>query len=252
MIEAAHVPSLPLHWQDAVISRIAENTPRIKNFFFTLPEPFALHAGQHVDIRLTAADGYRAERSYSIASAPEDTEELELAIEKVDNGEVSSFFHDVAMVGDRIELRGPIGGYFVWNVGAGGPLFLVGGGSGTVPLVSMLRHRRAQQSSVPILLLISARTWDDVPFRDELLDYAMDDPVFELVLAITREPARRPGDYARRIDGTIIREVLTKLSASPKGVFICGTNGFVNAAADGAVAVGIPSTIIHTERYGGL
>jgi ferredoxin-NADP reductase len=252
VIEATRVPPLALRWQDAVISRIVENTPRIKNFFFTLPQGFALQPGQHVDIRLTAADGYRAERSYSIASAPEDGRELELAIEKVDNGVVSSFFHDVAMVGDTIELRGPIGGYFVWNVADGGPLLLVGGGSGTVPLVSMLRHRRAQKSSVPTLLLVSARTWDNVPFRDELLQYAMDDPAFEVVLAITREPPRRPGDYTRRIDGTIIREVLTKLPASPKSMFICGTNAFVNAAADGAVAATLPSAIIHTERYGGL
>jgi ferredoxin-NADP reductase len=241
-----------LRWQDAVIGRIVETTPRIKSFFFTLPKPFAFQAGQHVDIRLTAADGYRAERSYSIASAPEDTGELELAIERIDDGEVSSYFHDVAMAGDTIELRGPIGGYFVWDVADGGPLLLVGGGSGTVPLMSRLRHRRAKASAVPTLLLVSARTWTDIPFRDELLQYATDDPTFKLIFAITREPARRAGDYMRRVDGAIIGELLTQLPAPPKSAFICGTNGFVNAAADGAVDAGVRSALIHTERYGGI
>jgi ferredoxin-NADP reductase len=252
VIDASRVTSVPLRWQNAVITRIVEDTPRIKSFFFRLPLPFAFRAGQHVDVRLTAADGYRAERSYSIASAPEAGGELELAIEQVDDGEVSSFFHEVAMVGDAIELRGPIGGYFVWDVADGGPLLLVGGGSGTVPLMSMLRHRRAHQSTVATLLLVSARTWADIPFRDELLQYAMDDPSFKLVLAITREPARRPGDYMRRIDDTVVREILTQLPSAPKAIFICGTNAFVNAAADGAVAAGALSGLIHTERYGGL
>jgi ferredoxin-NADP reductase len=252
VIDKPRAAPVPVRWQDAVITRIVDRTPRIKSFFLLLSHPFALRAGQHVDIRLTASDGYRAERSYSVASAPEDSGELELAIEKVDQGEVSSFFHDIAMVGDTIELRGPIGGYFVWHVTDGGPLFLVGGGSGTVPLVSMLRHRRANKSTVPTLLLVSARTWADVPFRDELLQYAMDDPSFGLVFAITREPARRPGDYMRRIDGTVVGELIARLPEAPKAAFVCGTNAFVNAAADGAVAAGIPAALIHTERYGGL
>lgn len=252
VIEGLPTVPAPLRWQDAVISRIDENTPRIKNLFFELSSPFTLRAGQHVDVRLTAPEGYRAERSYSIASAPEDVGELELAIERITDGEVSSFFHDVAMVGDTIELRGPIGGYFIWDVADGGPLFLVGGGSGTVPLMSMLRHRRAKHSNIPTLLLVSARTWADIPFRDELLQYAVEDPTFKMVFAITREPSRRPGDYMRRVDGTIIGEVLAQLPASPKAMFICGTNAFVNAAADGAVAAGMAAALIHTERYGGL
>jgi ferredoxin-NADP reductase len=116
----------------------------------------------------------------------------------------------------------------------------------------MLRHRRAKKSIVPTMLLVSARTWADIPFRDELLQYAMDDATFKIAFAITREPARRPGDYMRRIDGTIIRELLTRLPAAPNAMFICGTNAFVNAAADGAVAAGIAAALIHTERYGGL
>jgi ferredoxin-NADP reductase len=252
VIEKPRVAPGAVRWQLAVVSKIVEITPRIKSFFFTLSRPFAFRAGQHVDIRLTAAGGYRAERSYSIASAPEHADDLELAIEKVSEGEVSSFFHDVARVGDTIELRGPIGGYFVWDVADRGPLFLLGGGSGIVPLMSMLRHRRAKKSMVPTLLLVSSRTWTDVPFRDELLQYAMDDPSFKLVFAITREPARRPGDYMRRIDSDVVREILGKLPESPRAVFICGANAFVNAGADGAVAAGIPAALIRTERYGGL
>ena len=142
-----------LRWQQAKITAIVPQTPRIKSFYFELARPFAFRAGQHVDVRLTAPDGYQAERSYSIASAPEMQSRLELAIERLDDGEVSPFFHDVAAVGDDIELRGPIGGHFVWEVADGGPLLLLGGGSGVVPLMSMIRHRASQNSRVPTLLL---------------------------------------------------------------------------------------------------
>jgi hypothetical protein len=135
-----------LNWQQATIVGIASDTPRVKSFLFTTPAPLAFRAGQHVDVRLTAPDGYQAERSYSIASAPERTDGIELAIERLDDGEVSPFFHEVAEIGDAIELRGPIGGHFVWSVEDGGPLLLLGGGSGVVPLMSMLRHRAARGS----------------------------------------------------------------------------------------------------------
>ena len=158
-----------LNWQEATIVGIASDTPRVKSFLFATPAPIAFRAGQHVDVRLTAPDGYQAERSYSIASAPERTDGIELAIERLDDGEVSPFFHEVAEIGDAIELRGPIGGHFVWSVEDGGPLLLLGGGSGVVPLMSMLRHRAARGSDVPALLLFSARTWEDVIFRDELI-----------------------------------------------------------------------------------
>jgi len=130
-----------LRWQEATINAVTPDTPRVKRFLLAPSAPFPFRAGQHVDVRLTAPDGYRAERSYSIASAPEDTARIELAIERLDDGEVSPFFHDVAEIGDAIELRGPIGGHFVWDVNDGGPLLLLGGGSGVVPLMSMLRHR---------------------------------------------------------------------------------------------------------------
>ena len=162
------LPTSTIRWQPATITKIVHNTPRVSSFWFRPSEPFAFKAGQHVDIRLTAPDGYRAQRSYSIGSAPEDSPEVELTIERLDDGEVSPFFHDVAEVGDDIELRGPIGGHFVWEVADGGPLLLLGGGSGVVPLMSMIRDRASRHSRVPMVLLFSARTFGDVLFRDEL------------------------------------------------------------------------------------
>jgi len=243
--------SRALHWQQATITAIVPQTPRVKSFFFAPSHPFSFRAGQHVDVRLTAPDGYSTERSYSIASAPEMKDSIELAIERLDDGEVSPFFHEVAVVGDEIELRGPIGGHFVWDLADGGPLLLLGGGSGVVPLMSMIRHRAAQGSTIPVLLFYSARSWDEVIFRDELM--ALDDRQdgFELVFALTRERARRERDYERRLDTAVLTEVLPRLPQAPKHVFVCGSNAFVEAAADGAIATGIPRGIIRTERYGG-
>ncbi len=240
-----------LHWQDATIAAIASDTPRVKSFLFTPAAPIPFRAGQHVDVRLTAPDGYQVERSYSIASAPEQTDGIELAIERLDDGEVSPFFHDVAEVGDAIELRGPIGGHFVWEVADGGPLLLLGGGSGVVPLMSMLRHRAAQDSKVPALLLFSARTFDDVIFRDELIAMHERNDGFKLALALTREEPRRPEDFGQRVDPAMVAELVTRLPAPPRHVFICGGNPFVEAASQGAIAAFIAPTMIRTERYGG-
>lgn len=243
--QAARIP-----WQSATISRIEHNTPRVSSFWFRPGQPFAFKAGQHVDIRLTAPDGYRAQRSYSIASAPETHEEIELTIERLDDGEVSPFFHEVAQIGDEIELRGPLGGHFNWSVEEGGPLLLVGGGSGVVPLVSMLRHRRAQGAKIPALLFYSARIWNEVIFRDELL--AMHDARdgFELAFSITREAPQRPVDFSRRLDMPIIAELLRRLPANPAIAFVCGSNPFVEAAAQGLIDAGMPATLIKTERFG--
>jgi ferredoxin-NADP reductase len=240
-----------LRWQEAAIIRIALLSPRVMSFSFAPSLPFQFRAGQHVDIRLTAPDGYRAERSYSIASPPETPSLIELVIERLENGEVSPFFHEIAVVGDDIELRGPIGGHFVWGPEDGGPLLLIGGGSGAVPLMSMLRHRAAQGSEVPALLLFSARTWDDVIFRDELLALDARHDGFELALTLTREPARRERDFMRRVDAPMLAEVLARLPAPPLHAFICGTNGFVEAAAESATAAGVAPSLIRTERYGG-
>jgi ferredoxin-NADP reductase len=240
-----------LRWQEATITAISTLTPRVKSFMLTPSAPFPFRAGQHVDVRLTAPDGYQAERSYSIASAPEAPEHIELAIERLDDGEVSPFFHDVAQVGDTIELRGPIGGHFVWEVKDGGPLLLLGGGSGVVPLTSMLRHRAARGSNVPVLLLFSARTFEDVIFRDELLALDAKGDGFQLALALTREPARRPGDFGRRVDAEMVAELIGRLPEPPRLVFVCGGNPFVEAASQGALSAGVVPAIIRTERYGG-
>jgi ferredoxin-NADP reductase len=164
---------------------------------------------------------------------------------------VSPFFHTVAAVGDEVEVRGPLGGHFIWSCAAGGPVLLIGGGSGVAPLVSMLRHRMmASGMWVPMLLLFSARTWDDVIFREELVSFAEMQNGFDMVFAITREPSRRPTDYARRIDAAMMAEVLARMPEPPRQVFICGANAFCEVAAEGALAAGLPATIIKTERYG--
>jgi len=240
----------PVRWQTATITAIEHNTPRVSSFWFRPAEPFSFKAGQHVDIRLTAPDGYRAQRSYSIASAPEKSDAIELTIERLDDGEVSPFFHEVAQIGDEIEMRGPLGGHFVWSVDDGGPLLLIGGGSGVVPLVSMLRHRAAQNSDVPTLLFYSARVWDEVIFKDELLAMHEARDGFELAFAITREPARRPLDFSRRLDMPIIAELLQRLPANPSVAFICGSNPFVEGAAQGLIDAGLPPPLVRTERYG--
>ena len=204
-----------------------------------------------MDVRLTAPDGYQAERSYSIASAPEEGATFELAIERLDDGEVSPFFHDVAEVGDKIELRGPIGGHFVWSVGEGGPILLIGGGSGLVPLMAMIRHRTARADATPMLLLLSGRTRDELLYRDELLAFDAKRDGFSLALALTREKAFRAGDYSRRVDTAMLAECLVKLPVPPRRVFVCGSNPFVEAATTAAIDAGVPATIIRTERYGG-
>jgi ferredoxin-NADP reductase len=244
-------PAPKLRWQEAKIAAIMPDTPRVKSFLLTPSSPFPFRAGQHVDVRLTAPDGYQAERSYSIASAPEETGRIELAIERLDDGEVSPFFHDVAEIGDAIELRGPIGGHFVWDVADGGPLLLLGGGSGVVPLMSMLRHRAAAGSRAPALLLFSSRTWQDVIFRDELLALDSKRDNFQLALALTREEKRREQDFDRRIDASIVAELVGRLPAPPRHVFVCGGNPFVEAASQGAIEAGIAPSMIRTERYGG-
>jgi ferredoxin-NADP reductase len=239
-----------IRWQKVTINKIEKRTPTVTSFFFTPAEPFAFRAGQHVEVRLTAPNGYRAQRAYSIASAPEDRNSLELAIEKLDTGEVSPFFHEVAQVGDEIELRGPIGGHFIWQNTEGGPILLAGAGSGVAPLMSMIRHHANNNSDVPMLLLLSARSWEDVIFREELLALAAKNTAFKLVLTITRETPKREGDYGRRIDVPMIGEILKRLPSPLKRAFVCGSNPFVTVASEALVGAGIEPGSIRTERYG--
>lgn len=238
-------------WQTCVIDDIVQQTPSIKSFFFRMSRPFTYVAGQHVDVRLTAPDGYSAMRSYSIASWAISSPIIELAIERLPDGEVSRFFHDVAVIGDEIELRGPLGGHFLWPDPAIDPVLLIGAGSGLVPLMAMIRQRRALAQRVPTTLLLSARTAEDVLFSEELHSIEEDYPAFALALAITRETPIRASDFARRIDGAMVQDVLTRLPRMPKRVFVCGSNGFVNIATDGALLAGLDPSIIKTERYGG-
>ena len=239
-------------WQSATVVKIVKQTSRIKSFFLSLEDPFSFRAGQHVDVRLTGEDGYTAMRSYSIASAPYDMDQIELSIEILDNGEVSPFFHNVVVEGDQIELRGPLGGHFVWRPEDGGPLLLIGGGSGVVPLMSMIRDQRNSGTRPCIQLLLAARTWDDVLYREELLEIDRSQDGFHLTVALSQEQSRRKPDYGRRIDTAMIADVIQRLPESPRFVFICGSNAFVNVAADGTILGGIPAGSIRTERYGGV
>jgi ferredoxin-NADP reductase len=190
-------------------------------------------------------------RSYSIASAPTSTDVIELAIERLPGGEVSPFFHDVAQPGDEIELRGPLGGHFVWPANADAPVLLIGAGSGVVPLMSMIRARKIGAQGVATALLLSARTWGDVLFRDELLLVEAVDAEFILALTLTREAPTRRSDFARRIDAAMVASVAARLPAPPGAVFVCGSNAFVDVATDGALAAGVGGALIRTERYGG-
>mgnify|MGYP003393406682 CR=1 FL=1 len=239
-----------IRWQKVTISKIEKRTPTVTSFFFAPSLAFSFRAGQHVEVRLTAPDGYRAQRAYSIASAPEDPNIIELAIEKLETGEVSPFFHEVAQVGDEIELRGPIGGHFIWQTSDGGPVLLAGAGSGVAPLMSMIRHHANRKSDVPMLLLLSARTWEDVIFRDELLALDAKNGAFRVVLTITREQLKREGDYGRRIDTPMIAEVLRRLPSPLKRAFVCGSNPFVTVASEALVGAGVGPGSIRTERYG--
>jgi ferredoxin-NADP reductase len=238
-------------WQSAKVVTVVSRTARVKSVFLEPRERFSFRAGQHVDVRLTADDGYRAQRSYSIASEPESPGPLELAIERLDDGEVSPFLHDELAPGDELELRGPIGGHFVWSVSDGGPLLFVAGGSGIVPLRSMIRHHAAQRAREPLLLLFSAPTWDEVIFRDELLAYEAKERGLAVVLTLTREPARRAGDFSRRVDDAMLVELLARFAREPKLSFVCGSNPFVAAAAGALVRAGVDPATIRTERYGG-
>jgi ferredoxin-NADP reductase len=236
-----------LEWRIATVADIRPETPTVKTFRLELPNWQPHLAGQHYDLRLTAEDGYQAQRSYSIASSPTDTGALELTVERLEDGEVSGFLHDVAVVGDRIEVRGPIGGFFVWDAARGGPVLLIGGGSGVVPLMAMLRHRAAIGASVPATLLYSARSADELIYRAELDGFGADGvALFE---TLTRSQPPGWSGYARRIDRAILSDVVAR-SAPDAQVFICGPTAMVEAAAEQLVDLGVAAGRIRTERFG--
>jgi ferredoxin-NADP reductase len=236
-----------LTWQVGTVLEVVEETARTRSIVLDLPDWAGHRAGQHVDVRLTAPDGYQAQRSYSIASAPEDGS-LVLTVERLDDGEVSPYLVGELRAGDELELRGPIGGYFVWEESLGGPLLLVAGGSGIVPFRSMLRHHDAVESAVPLRLLYSARSLGDVIYNDELMRLAADDEI-DIRFTLTREQPQGWHGYGRRIDAELLRDVAWPAAERPL-VYVCGPTGFVETAAEALVALGNEAARIRTERFG--
>jgi len=229
------------------VTELVEETPRAKSIVLEAPHWAGHRAGQHVDVRLTAEDGYQAQRSYSIASAPEDGF-LVLTVERLADGEVSPYLVDELRPGDELELRGPVGGYFVWEERDGGPLFLLGGGSGVVPLRSILRHHRAIASTVPVRLLYSARSLPEVIYRDELMRLSAYDEL-DIRFTLTREGPDGWRGYTRRIDRELLAEVAFPAAARPL-VYVCGPTGFVETAANAFVELGHDPLRVKTERFG--
>ena len=231
-------------WLTATVSSLTDETPTVRTITLDAPGWAGHQAGQHLDLRLTADDGYQAEREYSIASAP--GEPLAITVERLEDGEVSPYLTEELRPGDQIELRGPIGGYFVWDPADGGPLMLVAGGSGIAPLRAMLRHRARLGSTIPVKLLYSSRSLADEIFRDELSKPAEGVMVTE---TLTRQQPPGWTGYARRVDQQMLTEVAWPAAQAPLS-YVCGPTPFVEAVAGGLVALGYPPEGIRTERFG--
>ena len=227
---------------------IRDETRRVKTIRFAVADWPGHLPGQHADVRLTAEDGYRAERSYSIASPPE-APPLELTVERLDDGEVSPFFTDQLRAGDEIQLRGPIGGYFVWSAERTRPLLLVAGGSGVVPLMCMLRHRQLAGSAVPAALLYSVRSRDEVIYHSELTALARSDPAFTLRITLTRDSAPGWDGRVGRIDLAAVQALVDGLGGAVDS-YVCGADGFVAAASALLSQAGQAPESIRTERFG--
>ena len=247
-IEPVVAPPKRLQWMTARILDVIDETPRVRTLVLDVPDWPGHKAGQHVDVRLTADDGYQAQRSYSLASAP-GAGKIELTIEMLPDGEVSSYLAGEARVGDTFAIRGPIGGYFVWSEALDGRLFLVGGGSGIVPLMAMLRQRAAVNSQTPATLLFSSRTFADIIYRAELDRLAAENSGLTVVHTLTREkPAGWTGE-TRRIDRAMLEATAFSPAASPR-IFICGPTPLVEAAARDLRDLGHAAKLIKTERFG--
>ena len=236
-----------LNWQLARVVDLVVETPRTKSISLDLPHEIGYRAGQHVDVRLTAEDGYQAERSYSIASAPED-EHLVLTVERLDDGEVSPYLTDVLKPSDELELRGPIGGYFVWEEAYGGPLLMIAGGSGVVPFRAMLRHWAAGKRTIPVRLLYSSRSLTDVIYREELRQCDAQDGV-EVTLTLTREWPDDWQGHRGRVDRALLDHIAWPPSERPL-IYVCGPTAFVEAVAQTLVDAGHEPDHIKTERFG--
>jgi ferredoxin-NADP reductase len=240
------VARAPIRWRVATVREVRDETSHARTIALDVPDWPGHVAGQHVDIRLTAEDGYQAQRSYSIASAPENAQ-LALTVERIDDGEVSPYLAQELRAGDGLELRGPIGGHFTWSIANGGPLLLVAGGSGLVPLMAMLRHRARSNggADVDARLLVSARAWDDVLYRDELA--ALDGA--DVNVTLTRSRPDGWSGFDRRVDAAMLAEVGPDAAARPL-IFVCGPTAFVETAAEALVELGHEPHAIRTERFG--
>src|SRR5919112_1503040 len=235
-------------WRLAEVIEVVPETLRTKSLLLEVPGWEGHKAGQHVDVRLTAEDGYQAQRSYSIASAPED-ERLMLTVDRLDEGEVSPYLTDVLRARDKLELRGPIGGYFTWEEGDGGPLLLLGGGSGVAPLMAMIRHRAAVGSDVPTRLLYSSRSYEEIIYRKELENLAARDSSLEVLHTLTRSRPEGWSGYDRRIDAEMLAEVSWSPQESPLA-FVCGPTPLVEAVGSALVDLGHEPARVKTERFG--
>ena len=227
---------VPGRWQIGTVTAIKPETPRVKSFRIELPMWMPHLPGQHYDVRLTDPDGYHAERSYSIASSPLDEGGIELTIDRLEDGEVSPYFHDVVVEGDQAEVRGPFTSYFVWH--GEKPVLLVGGGSGVVPLMCMLRHRRRTMPDLPMRLVYSVRHADDVIYKDEMGD--------ETLLTFTRDAPEGWSGHRGHIDA----EQIAEAGIDGGTAFVCGSNGFVDSATDLLLDAGYDPKQIRTERFG--
>jgi ferredoxin-NADP reductase len=228
----------PGAWQVANVASIRRETPRVKTFRIALGMWVAHLPGQHYEVRLTAPDGYRAQRSYSIASSPLLAGEVELTVERLEDGEVSMYMHDMLAEGDEIEVRGPFATYFVWR--GERPVVLLGGGSGVVPLMSMLRHRRLTAPELPMRMLYSARTSEELIYAAELGE--------ETTVTYTRSAPPGWNGHVGRIDATMVAEATAGFTTGP--AFVCGSNGFVESASQLLLAAGLPPERVLTERFG--
>ena len=237
-----------LDWRLAEVAATIDETPRVRGLVLNVPGWRGHRPGQHLDIRLTAEDGYQAQRSYSIASPPEEAR-LALAVERLEDGEVSPYLTDELRPGDKLELRGPIGGYFTWTVADGGPLLLVAGGSGVVPLMAMIRHRARSGSESPVRLLYSSRSWEDLIYRDDLASLAGRRDGLEVVHTLTRSQPPRWAGYRRRVDRELLREIAWPADGGARA-FVCGPTAFVETVASGLVDIGYPPELVKTERFG--
>ena len=234
-----------LTWQTATVTSVIRETDAVRTIEFEVPDWPGHRAGQHLDVRLTAEDGYTAERSYSIATA--DDEPVAITVERLDDGEVSPYLTEELRAGDQLELRGPIGGWFVWDTSDGGPLLLVAGGSGVVPLRAILRHRQRTGSDVPARLLYSSRTLAEVIYHSELDQYR--DGV-EVSYTLTRSQPPGWTGYSGRVDAALLAKIAWPASQHPLA-FVCGPTSFVEAVAGNLVALGYPAGRVKTERFGG-